>query len=229
MVLLYRLHRLGEQPARAFRAHPVAEPEAAAVAVASVPIQTNMRSQHTRLSTLTREQMKPPPIACFPTEKELRMYLENWAFKHGYDLVKRGRSGVTGRWRYVCGRAGKTQNNRKLEPEQGQRNRRSRKCGCNFKMWTVRRENGNEEELWTIQYYQEMQPHNHDPTPSLSIGVANARRKRGDEAVQSQILDESNAGVDMHQMFALLQQIGELPICSTSHQSHVSQQSHYAP
>jgi hypothetical protein len=147
--------------------------------------------------------MTPPPIASFPAEGELRVYCEDWAFEHGYGLVKRGKT-QDGRWGYVCGRGGKTQNNRKFAPENMQRRSRSRKCGCNFKMWIVRPEEGGEE-TWSVRYYQKMEPHNHDPT-SPGIAVANDRRKRRDKALQSRIIDESNAGVSIQQIGALFRQ-----------------------
>jgi primase-polymerase (primpol)-like protein len=131
------------------------------------------------------------------------VYCEDWAFEHGYDLVKRGKT-QDGRWGYVCGRGGKTQNNRKIAPEDLKRRSRSRKCGCNFKLWIVKREE-EDEETWSVRHYQKMEPHNHDPTLP-GTAVTNDRRKRRDEAIQSRIIDESDACVSIPQIHALLRQ-----------------------
>lgn len=127
--------------------------------------------------------MTPPPIATFPTERELRDYCESWALAHGYDLVKHGGRGssYSQAWRYECGCYGKTQNNRKLAEDFRRRVRPSRKCGCKFFIYIVRQESDSlfeEEDTWTIEYPRKPYMHNHDPIqPETAIGK-NRRKAR---------------------------------------------------
>lgn len=195
-----RHHNLHSLPLTPFRASlllfricssAALEPPAAITASDQTSTSTSTSSQQTT-ATITRAQMVPPPILPFRTETGLRAYCEKWASEHGYDLVKKGKCGTAhNRWRYELVRTGKTQNNRKITPEQTQRITRSRKYGCKFKMWIMFDE---DEQTWSIRYYRDMQPHKHDATPG-GTAVTNDRRKMRDEAIRSLILHERYAGV----------------------------------
>lgn len=152
------------------------------------------------VSHVSREEMLPPPEAAFPTADALLEYCNNWAYEHGYDLVKRGQS-RPGVWGLECGRAGTTKNTRNITPESRQRKRKTRKCGCKFRMWIVHDE---AEDTYSVQHYQKTEPHNHDAAP-FGTAVANDRRKRRTKAIQNRIIEEYQGGFQPREINALLQ------------------------
>ena len=82
----------------------------------------------------------PPPIASYSTYEFLQEAIRTWTKEQGYDLVVsrsyKHNSKIVRRC-LVCGRAGKSQNNRKLTENDRKRKTSTNKIGCPMGLYVV--------------------------------------------------------------------------------------------
>ena len=148
----------------------------------------------------------PPPIASYSTYEFLQEAIRTWTKEQGYDLVVsrsyKHNSKIVRRC-LVCGRAGKSQNNRKLTENDRKRKTSTNKIGCPMGLYVIADNRENPEGSWSIKYKttDNSQIHNHGP----AFVIANHRRDNRDNNLASEIQRHSQSGITTAQSMTILQ------------------------
>ncbi|KAI0992752.1 hypothetical protein K3495_g15433 [Podosphaera aphanis] len=147
----------------------------------------------------------PPPLASFPTYESLQETIRSWTKKQGYDLIvsksHKYNSEIVRRY-LECGRAGKSQNKRKLADIVRIRITSTHKTGCPMGIYVVADVREMPEGSWSIRHKTSEQSitHNHGP----EIGIANHRRYERNNNIISETQRHIEAGITTAQTISIL-------------------------